>query len=282
VPAPAHLHRFPAGRGPWRGSWRWPWRRIAGTAAGSTLALALLVCGCVFAAMAGPAVSLHTRTQALHQTLAGLTGTTKTVQVSTPWGEFTSPVFGSSVGSQQDLTPSLLAMSLREIGHGLAATPLPLAAGDWASLSTKLLDISSGAPARAQAGAPPRLEVLYRDPLLSNAQVTTGTFATTAAPAGTLAVAATTPTAARFGLHPGSRLSLVTVSGTVRLFVTAIVRVRAAGSTFWTQGRTRRSRPARSRRRSARPRSGRSRPFAACGRRPRSGTPAGSRRAASR
>jgi hypothetical protein len=49
VPAPAHLPRF-----------------FGGTAAGSTLALALLVCGCVFAAMAGPAVSLHTRTQALH------------------------------------------------------------------------------------------------------------------------------------------------------------------------------------------------------------------------
>ena len=92
--------------------------KSVGAAAGSTLALALLVCGCVFAAMAGPAVSLHTRTQALHQTLAGLAGTTKTVQVSAPWGEFTSPAFGSSEGAQQDLTPSLLAMSMREIGRG--------------------------------------------------------------------------------------------------------------------------------------------------------------------
>ena len=55
-----------------------------GRRGGSTLALALLVCGCVFAAMAGPALSLHTRSQALHQTLAGLTATTKTVQVSAP------------------------------------------------------------------------------------------------------------------------------------------------------------------------------------------------------
>ena len=44
--------------------------RTVGFAAGSTLALALLVCGCVFAAMAGPAISLHTRSEALHQTLA--------------------------------------------------------------------------------------------------------------------------------------------------------------------------------------------------------------------
>jgi len=43
--------------------------RAVGAAAGTTLALALLVCGCVFAAMAGPALSLHARSQALHQTL---------------------------------------------------------------------------------------------------------------------------------------------------------------------------------------------------------------------
>src|SRR6185437_15913771 len=56
--------------------------RIVGTAAGSALALALLVCGCVFAALAGPALSLHTRTQALHQTEAGFASTTKTLQVT--------------------------------------------------------------------------------------------------------------------------------------------------------------------------------------------------------
>jgi len=232
VSAPAHPHRFaadPIGRGR-----PWPWRRIVGTAAGSTLALALLVCGCVFAAMAGPALSLHTRTQALHQTLAGLTGTTKTVQVSTSWTAFTNPQYYSE-GPQQNLTPSLLTRSMREIRHGLAATPLPLAGGDWASLSTNLLAISSGAPARAQAGAPPRLEVIYRDPLISNVQLTAGSYATGRLPAGTLAVAATAPTAARFGLHPGSRLSLATVAGPVRLVVTAIVRERAAGSTFWAQ-----------------------------------------------
>ncbi len=61
-----------------------------GAAAGSTLALAVLVCGCVFAAMAGPAISLHTRTEALHQTLARLAPTTKTVQVSANWSNFAS------------------------------------------------------------------------------------------------------------------------------------------------------------------------------------------------
>ena len=59
--------------------------RAVGAAAGSTLALALLVCGCVFAAMAGPALSLHTQSQALHQSLAGLAATTDTVQVTAQW-----------------------------------------------------------------------------------------------------------------------------------------------------------------------------------------------------
>ncbi len=208
--------------------------RTIGAAAGSTLALALLVCGCVFAAMAGPALSLHTRTQALHQTLAGLAGTTKTVQVTANWSSFTSSMAGSG-GSSQDLTPGLLAASTGEIGRGLAATPLPLAPGDWAGLSTNLLGVSSGAAPSAQAGAPPRLEVVYRDRLTSNAQLTAGRYASGKIPAGALGVAATPQTAARFGLHPGSRLVLTTVSGPVALFVTAIVRERDPDSTFWTQ-----------------------------------------------
>ena len=242
MPAPAPPHpatadpgrwRSPSAR-PWRRPWHPPGRRITGTAAGSTLALALLVGGCVFAALAGPAVSLHTRTQALQQTLARLAGTTKTVQVSTSWAAFTGRQSFSG-GPQPNLTPDLLTTSVRETGRGLAGVPLPLAAGDWASLDTSLIAISSGAPARAQAGAPPRLEVVYRDPLTSNARLTAGSYATGRMPAGGLAVAVTGPTAARFGLHPGSRLTLTTVAGPVRLFVTAMVAERAAGSTFWTQ-----------------------------------------------
>ena len=79
--------------------------RTVGAAAGSTLALALLVCGCVFAALAGPALSLHTRSQALHQTLAGLSATTKTVQVDRE-PEPTSPARWSRTasGSSQNMT----------------------------------------------------------------------------------------------------------------------------------------------------------------------------------
>jgi putative ABC transport system permease protein len=208
--------------------------RVVGAAAGSTLALALLVCGCVFAAIAGPALSLHTRSQALHQTLAKLTPTAESLQVSGNWADFAGPLAENGAGGVANLTPGQLVAATHEMAHGFAALPLPLGPGQWAGLTTNLYDAFGVGP-RAQAGGKPKLEVVYRDLLTSNARVVAGSYASAAAPAGTLAVAVTTQTAARFGLHPGSKLSVTLVSGPVRLFVTAILTERAAGSTFWTQ-----------------------------------------------
>jgi putative ABC transport system permease protein len=87
----------------------------------------------------------------------------------------------------------------------------------------------------AGAGSSPRLEVVYRDPLMANARVVAGSFSAAEVPAGAVPVAVTTQTAARFGLHPGPRLELTDPSGPVVLAVTAIVAERDAGSTFWTQ-----------------------------------------------
>jgi putative ABC transport system permease protein len=202
------------------------------------VALGLLVCGCVFAAMAGPALSQHTRSQALHQTLAGLTATTKTVQVSGAWSDFTDELdtngFGSGTTAHENLSQSELAESTRELGHGFAALPLPLGPGAWAGLTTNLLDAAGVGP-RAQAGGTPKLEVTYRDPFTSYAQVVAGSYTSTAAPAGTLAVAATTQIAARFGLHAGSRVTVTSAGVAVHLLVTAILTEREPGSTFWTQ-----------------------------------------------
>ncbi|MGH3228707.1 MAG: hypothetical protein ACRDOA_09025 [Streptosporangiaceae bacterium] len=82
--------------------------------------------------------------------------------------------------------------------------------------------------------------MVYRDPLPGNARLTAGTYATARVPAGAVGVVATTQMAYRFGLHPGSRLSLYTDSGTgtVPLYVTGIVAERAPASTFWTQDST--------------------------------------------
>ncbi len=233
--------RRPPGR-PLRQPLRRTLRRTLGTAAGSALALALLAGGCVFAAMAGPALSLHTRTEALQQTLAALPSTSKAIQVTGSWGDFTQAVQAGapapSGGPNQNLDDAELGTSTAEMAGGFAAARIPLAGGDWASLTTNLLLVSSGAAACAQAAAPPKLEVSYRDPFISHARLVAGTFSSRSAPADTLAVAASTQTAARFGLHPGSRLTLVTPSSTATLYVTAIVRQSAAGSTFWAQDST--------------------------------------------
>ena len=216
--------------------------RAVGAATGSALALALLVGSCVFAAMAGPALSVHTRSQALHQTLAGLTATTEAVQMNGDYGGFISNMGPALQGGPiSDLTQSQFTELTSQMGRGLAATPLPLAAGAWASLSSKLLTVASGAAPSATAGGaalPPRLEVVYRDPLTTNAQLVTGTYATTGVPAGAVAVAVTPQTAARFGVHPGSRLQVTTPAGPVVLDVTAIVRARDPASTFWNADST--------------------------------------------
>ncbi|HMH36783.1 MAG TPA: hypothetical protein VK584_07590 [Streptosporangiaceae bacterium] len=209
--------------------------RTVGTAAGSALALALLVCCCVFAALAGPALSLHTRTQALHQTLAGYPNTTKTVQVTASWETFSGSLQPIRPGQNLD---NVLPQALNDVGSGLRATPLPLAAGAWASLTAKPIRVAAGAAASAQAGAPPQLQVSYRTSLTGFAQLVAGTFSGSRVPPGDVGVTATTRTAARFGMHPGSRLTLAVPSGPVTLFVTAIVRQRQAGSTFWRQDAT--------------------------------------------
>src|SRR5690349_21268402 len=204
--------------------------RRVGTTAGSALALALLACGCVFAALAGPALSLHTRTQALQQILAGFPGTTKTVQVNSAWSDFTGSIRGA-----QALNQDMLSRSTDEIGRGLSAAPLPLAAGRWTALTAKPMLVTAGAARSAYIEAAPKLEVSYRAPFTGYAQLVAGSFSTGKVPPGTIAVAATVPTAARFGMHPGSRLQLDTPGGPVTILVTAIVRTRDPGSTFWQQ-----------------------------------------------
>jgi putative ABC transport system permease protein len=226
--------------GPRPGPAQWPaLGRTVGTAFGGVLALALLTCGCVFAAVAGPAFSLHTRTQALHQTLAGLPDTTKTVQVNTTVAQVTGALQTGQVGqSPVALGEDALAQSTTDIARGLAAVPLPLAGGDWAGLSASQLPVAAGAARSAYAGQPPKMEVVYRDPFTRYMQLVAGSYSSGQVPAGAVTVVATEPTAARFGLHPGSRLTLTTRSGPATLIVTAIVRARDTGSTFWQQDTT--------------------------------------------
>ena len=221
---------------------RYSLKRVVGAAVASTLALALLVAGCVFAAIAGPALSLHARSQALHQTTVKLAPTIKTVQVNANWTNFVDDLIDFSGGSQnvsvadQNLTASQLARTAREIKTSLAGLPLPLGPGAWYGLSAEPAVVASGAaPSAVISSTPPKLEVLYRNSLPSNAKLVAGSYSAGPERAGTVAVAVTPQTAARFGLHAGSRMTLVSPTGIITLAVTAIVRQQQAGSTFWTQ-----------------------------------------------
>src|SRR4029077_11727116 len=204
--------------------------------------LALLVGACVFAALAGPAVSLRTRTQALSQTLATASPTTKSIQLDAAWEQFTSYLNTNQgfegVGVSTNLSPAQLAATQREIGRGLARLPVPLGAGAWSGLTTRLLPVAAGAGPRTFTGTPPQLEFVYRNELPANAQLVAGSYSHGALPRGALGGAVTTQTAARFGLHPGSRLALSIPDGQVRIVITAIVRIRGAGSSFWPKDST--------------------------------------------
>ena len=199
---------------------------VAGAAAGGTLALSLLVCGCVFAAMAGPAVSLHLRTQALQQALSRLGPLGTGFQVTASWNTLTESFTGQPVLTGDDLSGITSTLA-----SGLAAS-VPLAPGSWASLTTTLHYVTSGT-APLPVGYHPELEVTYRDQLSGNVRVIAGQLSAAAVPPGVLGVAVTQQTAARYGLRPGSRLKLKSIHGPIQLLVTAIIRARNPASTFW-------------------------------------------------
>src|ERR1700722_8896412 len=216
-------------------------RQTARTA-GSVAVLALLVCACVFAAMTGPAVSVRTRSQAMSQTLAAASPGTKTVQLDAPWDQFTNSINvsnqGYSFGGSGNLTPAQFAATQREIGRGLAALPVPLATGAWTGLATHLLPVAAGAGPRTFTGTPPLMEFVYRNALPAHAQLVTGSYTHGTLPRGALTGAVTTQMAARFGLHPGSRIVLTIPTGPVTIVITAIVRIQGANSSFWAKDST--------------------------------------------
>jgi putative ABC transport system permease protein len=197
---------------------------------GGTIALGALVCAAVFAAIAGPALSLHLRTQALRQTLDPLGGIVKTVQATASLNDFLNDVTGTSGSASIELTDSMLEQSRQQIRQGLAHVPLPLGAGDWAGLYSKAQPLASGYAASAYVEQPPRMALIYRDTLAGNAGLVAGSLSPPASVApGTIPVSLTLATAARYGVRPGSRL----IMGTFTLLVTGILRVRDAYGDFW-------------------------------------------------
>ena len=232
-----------------------------GTGAAGTVALAVSVLCCAFLATAGPRASLAMRTQALHRQLAAVPAVQRSVQVTADWYTFSLampvrvipagkkvPIVAGSGGA----SAAQLADVSREVARDLAATPLPLHAGvpDWTSLTTGDNVVSGAAPSAVLAGTPPQVQVDYRAPLGRYAALAAGRYPRSAtvkqgrpagepgllgAPRGAdLQVAVTQAVAARFRLHPGSRIAVTVVNTPVTLTVTGVVRPVAPGSAFWT------------------------------------------------
>jgi putative ABC transport system permease protein len=179
----------------------------------------------VFAGLAGPAISLRLRTEALHQALNRFGPLGTTFQVAASWNTFTEAYTGQPVLNEDDLSSATA-----DIGIGLANS-VPIAPGSWGGLTTALHNVTSGT-ARSGAGYQPVLEVIYRDEPPVDVQTIAGRVTTI--PGDAIGVTVTQQTAARYGLHAGSRLVLKGPDGPVRLQVTAIVRERDPAATFWT------------------------------------------------
>jgi putative ABC transport system permease protein len=210
----------------------------AGTGATAVLALGLLAGIAVFGAVAGPRQSLAVRTRALQQVFATMSAVERSVQASADWQSAESaighPIDASEIGEvTQELANTLASLSL-------PAWP-PTA---WGGLTTPYYPISGEArSAQASQGVPPQLELVFRDSLGGHSRLVSGREPGLVSPARergraaggrVFGIAVARPTAARFGLRPGSRLVMSVLGRPVTLEVTGIIRPAGPAGTFWT------------------------------------------------
>jgi putative ABC transport system permease protein len=200
-----------------------------GTGLPAALTLGLLAGVTMFAAVAGPRQSLGVRTHALQRMFATISAAQRSVQASADWQTVENE-------NGQLLSLGQVTTATGAIAHQLSAAHLPMAPAraDWAALTTAYNPLLN--PARSailQPGVMPQLELTFRDSLTRNSRLVAGHYPGQAG-AG-LQIAVTQATAARFSLHPGSRLRLGLPGATTTLLVTGIVRPAAPRSTFWTR-----------------------------------------------
>jgi putative ABC transport system permease protein len=217
---------------------RGPWRLLAGAPGpGPVLALALLALLGAFVATAGPRELTALRNTALQQTLAS--GGSFDMTATTGW-QLGSPV------RPPVTTPQISAMG-GVMGSSFAPPLVSPAQQRWAGLTAPFRPFPDAPPQAIMAGRPV-VEVVYRDALAAHTRLVSGSFPRTAtqvrragAPAVILQAAVTPATAARFGLRPGSQLTLGSIPAMLTgdpalvLSITGIIRPAEPGSAFWTQ-----------------------------------------------
>ena len=234
--------------------------RLTGMGAVATLALAVLVFGCVFAATAGPREALYARTRALQHALASVPALGRAITVSTTWSQMASNVGDQGSGfsrylgvsstgypgaSFSDAVLSNATSQFRRAFNGGVLHLAPVSA-DWLGMTTSLEGVDS--PLAGTASHQVKMEVSYRLPLTRHVRVLAGTLSAPAPAASrqirgffpTINVAVTRRTAAKFGLRVGSAVetdgAAIAQPGTpslITLRVTAIVAESQPASAFW-------------------------------------------------
>jgi len=199
------------------------WHAVTGTGATATAALAILVLACAFVAVAVPRASLGYRTQVLQRSFRAAPSAQTTVVADASISGLTVSYLGAA---------ELLAVQ-RSLAAGMRREGIPLAppAAQWAGLTTGSSSFSGVPPPRATAA--PTMELVYRSTLAASTALVSGALpgsATVHGRSATFGIAVTTATAARFGLHVGTRLR----SAGQDLVVTGILRPRQPASSFWT------------------------------------------------
>ena len=229
-------------------------RRLTGMGAVATLALCLLVFGCVLAATAGPREVLHTRTRAVQQALAHIPALARSITVTTTW----SQMIDSVAHPKASFTVAVLGNATSQFNKDFSGCPIfgacvtrsvlhlaPVSA-DWLGMTTTEEGVDSTL-ARA-GGHAVEMEVSYRLPLASHVRVLAGSLSAPAPPASrqivgffpAIDVAVTRQTADKFGLRVGSAVQTagppISQPGTasvITLRVTAIVAESQPASAFW-------------------------------------------------
>ncbi len=215
---------------------------ITGTGAGASLVLALLVAASTCYCVAAPRMSLQLRTSALRQLIGRQTPLARSVTGSIDLASYQEGL--ARPGGGLAVSAGQVATSAAQIARQLARSHVPLARkAAWFGLSGPFTVVSSGAARRAWNGViPPRIELLDRPALGTRARLIAGRMPSRASGrrgAARFEVAVTRATAVRFGLRPGSALTLrtTTAQGTglnLRLVVSGILAPADPASAFWT------------------------------------------------
>jgi putative ABC transport system permease protein len=219
--------------------------------------LALLTFLAVFAATAGARQTLASRTQAVRQTVAATSPTTRTITVSAAWHDVQSFVsFADNAGDPTTIVPSGTINAITSSLHAAfnrAPVRLTPAGTDWSAMTVPFHYINDDLP--GTGSTPVKIEITERQPLGAHVRLLSGRLpvatpvpapAASTGKAGDRHAAATVQgvmtrqTAARLGLHAGSefviRGSELASTGTVTdvtIQVTGIVAPVDPDSSFW-------------------------------------------------